>query len=154
MTIPLDRPPARAAGEELLVLQKWEESVSWLLQHTDRWPKSARFTLAQRVQNHALDIVEALVLARYDRAARPRLLKEANLRFERMRLLFRIARGQGIMSAPGFEGAMRRVDEAGRMVHGWRQSVAHGGRDSTESLFTSAAAPVAAPDSAPVEAAP
>lgn len=132
MTVPLDRPPARAAGPDLLVLQKWEESAGWLLAHTDRPPKpllsevegSARFTLAQRVQNHALDVVEMLTEARYEPGARARLLKEANLRFERMRLLLRIARGAGIGTAQGFEGALRRIDEAGRMVHGWRQTVA------------------------------
>jgi hypothetical protein len=59
-----DRPPAREAGPELLVLQRWEEFTGWLLAHTARWPKSARFTLCQRVQNHALDVTELLVVAR------------------------------------------------------------------------------------------
>jgi len=133
MSAPLDsRPPARTAGPELLVLQRWEESAGFLLAHTERWPKSARFTLAQRIQNHALDVVEMLAEARYEPGQRARLLKEANLRFERMRLLLRIARGAGIESKPGFEGALRRIDEAGRMVYGWRQTLGlRGGRTGT-----------------------
>ena len=122
-TIPRDRPPAREAGPELLVLQKWEETTRWLLDHTNRWPKSARFTLAQRLQNHALDLVEMLVLARYEPAERRRLLRAANLRLERMRFLLRLAHGTGVMPAKGFERAMADLDEAGRMIHGWRVAI-------------------------------
>ena len=113
----------RAAGPELLVLQRWEVFCVWLIEHTRRWPKAWRFTLAQRVENHALDLTEALVEARYHRRARPRLLREANLRLERMRYLFRLARALGVMPKKGFENGMRGVDEAGRMLYGWRVAI-------------------------------
>ncbi|MHC4955544.1 MAG: diversity-generating retroelement protein Avd [Planctomycetota bacterium] len=113
----------RDAGPELLVLAKWEELTGWLLDHTNRWPKSVRFTLSQRVQNHVLDIVELLVVARYDRAARPENLREVNLRLERLRFLFRLARRAKVSPSRGFEAAMRGLDETGRMIHGWRKSL-------------------------------
>lgn len=74
MTLPLDHPPAAEAGPELLVLQKWEAFTGWLLNHTGKWPKAARFTLTQRLENHALDVTEMLVEARYERRLRVRLL--------------------------------------------------------------------------------
>ena len=117
------RPPARVAGPELRVLAQWEETTGWLLQHTGRWPKSARFTFGQRVQNAALDIGELLVAARYEPPKRSRLLREANLRLERMRLLLRLAVQARVMPQSGFETAMRGIDEAGRMLYGWRQSL-------------------------------
>ena len=58
MSFPLDRPPATEAGPELLVQQKWETFTAWFLNHTARWPKAARFTLTQRLENHALDVTE------------------------------------------------------------------------------------------------
>ncbi|MEW6073950.1 MAG: four helix bundle protein [Planctomycetota bacterium] len=118
------RPSARRAGSELLVLARWEEFTGWLLAHTARWPRSARFTLCRRVQDHALDITELLVVARYERGRRRNTLRDVNLRLERMRLLFRLAVGAGVMPRRGFETAMRGVDEAGRMVHGWRERLA------------------------------
>lgn len=121
--IPRDRPPARTADNDLRVLQHWEEFTAWLLAHTGRWPKSSRFTLGQRVQNHALDLVEQLVVARYDPAHRRRILIEINLTLERMRFLFRLARDTSVMPKSGFESAMRGVDDAGRMIHGWRQAI-------------------------------
>ena len=117
------RPSAREAGPELLVLQRWEECTGWLLDHTARWPKSARFSLVRRVDDHALDVTELLIAARWEPAERPAALRAVNLRLERLRMLLRIARARGITSAHGFESAMRAIDETGRMVHGWRQAL-------------------------------
>jgi len=58
------RPAAREAGPELLALSRWEEAAGWLVGHTAKWPKSARFSLVQKVDNHALDVLEMLVVAR------------------------------------------------------------------------------------------
>ena len=118
-----DRPAAREAGPELLVLAKWEEFTGWLLDHTSKWPKSARFGLVRRIDDHALDITELLIVARYEPRERKRTLREVNLRLERMRFLLRIATARRIMPAGGFETAMRHVDEAGRMIHGWREAL-------------------------------
>lgn len=121
--LPFSRPPAREAGPELLCLQKWEETAGWLIESTAKWPKSARFSLVQKVDNHALEIVELLVVARYEPGTRRRTLREINLRLERLRFLLRIARTRNVMPADRFETAMRGVDELGRMLHGWRAAV-------------------------------
>lgn len=118
-----NRPVAREAGAELLVLAKWEEFTGWLLEHTAKWPKSARFGLVRRVDDHALDITELLIVARWEPRERRRALREANLRLERLRFLLRIARSRSVMPASGFETAMRHVDETGRMLHGWRETL-------------------------------
>jgi hypothetical protein len=107
----------------LLVLAKWEDFTGWLLENTSKWPKSARFGLVRRVDDHALDITELLIVARWEPRERKTALREVNLRLERMRFLLRIARSRGVMPAGGFETAMRHVDEAGRMVHGWRETL-------------------------------
>lgn len=118
------RPPARAAGPELLVLSRWEEHSAWLFAYTGRWPKSARFTLCRRVQDLALEVMEALVVARYEPRERRQVLQRANLGLERMRHVLRLALAAGVTSQRGFESALRGIDETGRMLHGWRQRVA------------------------------
>ncbi len=115
------RPPARDAESDWLVISKWEEHLRWLLQHTSRWPRSTRFTLTQRVQNHALDVLEMLIVARYEPTRREHNLREINLTLERSRFLLRAASHSGIMSSKGFETGMRGLDETGRLVHSWRQ---------------------------------
>ena len=123
MSSPLGRPGAREATTDLLVAEHWERFTGWLLDHTRKWPKSARFTLAQRVENLALDVIEGLVVARYEPRERKRSLREVNLGLERMRFLCRIARDARVMPKRGFETAMRGLDETGRMVHGWRTAI-------------------------------
>ena len=123
MSLPLHRPPAAQASDDLLVLQKCEELTGWLLNHTSCWPKAARFTLTQRIENHALDLLEMLVQARYEPARRAQLLGEVNLRLERMRFLSRIARSAKVESKRGYESTVRQLDEVGRMVHGWRVAI-------------------------------
>lgn len=93
------------------------------MEHTARWPKSSRFTLCQRVQNHALDVTELLVVARYAPRERNAVLRKVNLLLERLRLLFRLALSSGVMPKRAFETAMRGVDETGRMAHGWRAAL-------------------------------
>ncbi len=123
MTIPSTRPPARHAGPDLLVLAKFEEFTGWLLDRTAKWPKSARFTITQRIENHALDIVEELVSARYSREGRKARLDAVNLRLERVRHLLRLAKEAKACPFNVFESAMRSIDEAGRMIHGWREAL-------------------------------
>ena len=127
MIAPPTRPRARDAGRELVCLQLWEETADWLVEHTAKWPKSCRFSLVQKVvqkvDNHALDVLEMLVIARYEPARRAQTLREINLRLERLRFLLRLARRRNVMPAAGFETAVRGIDELGRMLHGWRVAI-------------------------------
>jgi hypothetical protein len=120
-----DRPSARVAGPELAVLGKWEEFTGWLLEHTARWPKSWRFGLVRRIDEHALDVLELLIVSRYEPRERRRCLHDVNLRLERLRFLLRLAATRRVMPSQGFETAMRHIDEVGRMVHGWRERLSN-----------------------------
>ncbi len=123
MRTPLHRPGAAKAGSELMVLQKWEEFAGWFFNHTRRWPKSARFTLTRRLEDHVLEVLELLVEARYEPRRRPGLLRDANLRLERMRFLLRTALSSKVQTMQGFESAVRQLDEVGRMIYGWRVAI-------------------------------
>lgn len=120
---PLDRPPPKAAGPELLVLTHWEEATARLFAASNHWPKSARFTLTQRLQNLALDVTGLLVSARYEPTHRAVALRECNLVLEQMRFLLRLARNAGIDGNRSFERLVSDLDETGRMLHGWRVSL-------------------------------
>lgn len=126
MTMPASRPRAKQASAELRVLAHWETFVPWLLDHCARWPRAARFSLTQRLENRTLDVFELLVVARYQPQERARSLHQANLLLEQMRFLCRIAQARKFMSNRAFDKATRDIDEAGRMIYGWRQ---HGGKD-------------------------
>ncbi|MEO0481922.1 MAG: four helix bundle protein [Planctomycetota bacterium] len=123
MNSPSRRPAARGAGTELVVLQLAEELAAWLLTRTMRWPKHARLSMTSRLESLVLDVVEELVQARYAPAGRLERLDHVNLALERARYLVRLARTTNVCSRAHHEGAMRRLDELGRTLHGWRASV-------------------------------
>ena len=93
----------------------------WILGAVEKFPRSQKFLLGDRIQTAALDLLLALVEATYthDRAA---LLRSAQLHIEKMRFLFRLANRAGIVSLKSYEHAVRTLDEIGRGVGGWRKA--------------------------------
>ena len=48
-----------------IIFVKWMQFLKWLLPVTEKFPKRVRFTLANRIDELALDLIEGLVDARY-----------------------------------------------------------------------------------------
>lgn len=95
-----------------------ESLVGEILDRTQRFPKSARFTFASRIDGLALDVLMRLVEARY-RRPRAELLRAANLGLEQLRVLLRLAHERRHLDSRSFELLASRVDEGGRMLGGW-----------------------------------
>lgn len=104
--------------EDLPVFVRWMEFLKWLLPATEKFPRRVRFTFANRIDALALDVVEDLVEARYSRDKRE-ILKRANLRLEKIRVLLRLCHEEQFLSHDAFAFAIRGVDETGRMLGGW-----------------------------------
>ncbi len=118
--MPADEPPRRAAPEVPPLLALWEVVLGELLDRTVKFPKTVRFTLAQRIDGLALDVLEALVEARFLRGPRRvAALERVDLALVKLRLLLRLAYERRHLDGRGFEHLAGRLDEAGRMVGGW-----------------------------------
>jgi hypothetical protein len=100
------------------IFVKWMEFLKWLLPVTEKFPKRVRYSLANRIDNLALDMVEDLVEAQYTRNKQG-ILKRSNLRLEKLRVLLRISCDQRHLSHQTYEYAMRSINEVGRMLGGW-----------------------------------
>ena len=106
-----------AEAPTLLVF--WESVVDDLLARTARFPRSVRFSLSGRIDNLALDVLEAIVEARFTSEGKAARLSRANLALEKLRVLLRIAHTRKVLDTGGLEHLARRLDEAGRMIGGW-----------------------------------
>jgi hypothetical protein len=116
-------------GPELPLLVQWETTLGDLLDRTAKFPKSVRFTFSSRIDNGGLDVLERLVEARYATGVRKqRLLAEIDTALARLRVLLRLAHARKYLDHGGLEHVARRLDEAGRMLGGWRREQA-GRRD-------------------------
>jgi len=50
-------------AEEFKLIQKSYDFCNWLMGHTNKFPKSHRFSIATRLENHFLEFLEHLVVA-------------------------------------------------------------------------------------------
>jgi len=113
---------------ELALFTLWERLLGELLDRTSKMPKSARFTFGQRIDNLGLDVVGLLACARYSGAGRKQAaLREIDLRLVQLRLLVRLAHDRRLLDPTSYDVLARGLDEAGRMVGGWRAEAARRG---------------------------
>jgi len=78
---------ARRTGPALEAMYRF---TLWLLPTVEKFPRSQRFLIGDRIQSTALGVVENLIEATYTRQRDP-LLQRANLKLEKLRYLFRLA---------------------------------------------------------------
>lgn len=110
--------------DEPVLLVHWERTVGEILDRTANFPKTARFTFASRIEGAALDILERLVSARYaDVERRAVLLEDADDRLARLRVLVRLSHARRFLDNAALEHLSRMLDDAGRMLGGWRAHV-------------------------------
>jgi hypothetical protein len=116
---------ARRTGPALEALQQF---ILWLVPAVEKFPRSQKFLLGDRMQSTALDALEALIEATYTRDRRGHLAR-ANLGLEKLRFLFRLAHDLRHLDARRYEHAARSLDDIGRLVGAWAKAhAAHDGR--------------------------
>ena len=101
-------------------LEAHYQFLAWLIPVIDRFPKSQRFTLGDRLENTALDVLERLIETTYTRDRRMHL-QSANLGIEKLRFLLRLSADLTLLDKRRYEHAARTLDETGRLV-GWKRT--------------------------------
>ncbi len=102
-------------------LEKAYQFVLWLVPTVDKFPRSQKFLLGDRIESAALDIIEGLVEATYSRDANP-VLARVSLSIEKLRLLLRLAMDLHHLDERRYEHGARSLDEIGRLVGGWMKT--------------------------------
>ena len=109
---------ARRTGPALEAMYRF---VLWLVPTVERFPRSQKFLLGDRLQATALDVLERLIDATYTRARGPHLAA-ANLGIEKLRYLCRLAKDLQHLDGQRYAHAARALDETGRLIGGWRKA--------------------------------
>ena len=109
------RDRARTTGA---ALESHYRFILWLVPTLERFPRSQRFLLGDRIQGTAFDVLERLVEATYTRH-RGGHLARANLGLEKLRFLVRLAHDLRLLDHRRYEHAARSIDETGRRVGAW-----------------------------------
>jgi hypothetical protein len=100
------------------VLEEHFRFLLWLIPTLNRFPKSQRFLLGDRIQALGQEVLEALIEANYSRERRAHLAK-ANLALEKLRFFIRLSLEMHFFDPRRYEHAARSIDDIGRQVGGW-----------------------------------
>lgn len=111
-----------ARGGESPLFVKSYDFLLWLLNTTEKFPKSERFRLARRLEDAAFTFHETLLAAA--RAHDPqRLLLDADQTLDRLRLYVRLAHARGLLRDNQYEFVAERLMELGKLLGGWIKRV-------------------------------
>lgn len=115
---------AGASGERHtgVALEACYRLLLWLVPVLEKFPRSQKFLLADRMQTQALGVLDHLIAATYVPQARAAHLQAANLALEHLRFGLRLAHDLHHLDMPRYQYAAEQVDEVGRLVGGWLRS--------------------------------
>jgi hypothetical protein len=113
--------------------------LMWLVPAIEKFPRTQKFLLGDRIQTMALDVLECLIEATYTRDRKGQLAR-ANLGIEKLRFFFRLAVELHYLDRRRYQHAARTLDEIGRLIGGWAKAhAAASSRSDTEPRIGKAA---------------
>lgn len=104
-----------------VVFQKAYDLTLWYADHTVRFPKAYRFTLAERVQGVLFDLIAFLQDAAYGKGRQASLVGAQDC-VDKLRLWNRLAKDLKCMNQRQYAFASKQIEEIGKQVGGWSRA--------------------------------
>ncbi len=99
-------------------IQDCHDLLLWLIPILDKFPRSRRFTLGERLENGLLKVLEDLVEAAYSKQKKQALAR-ANRQLEIIRHLWRLAYELQVIPLRRYKHGAELMNELGRQIGGW-----------------------------------
>lgn len=114
-------------ADELVIFTRTFDLLNWLLPQCERFPKSQRFVVTQRLQGAALDFQEAIFEANA-RRGRERLayLAAADAHLNKLRLYLRLAHEWRWLASGQYAHVSGMVADLGKLLGGWLRQTRRG----------------------------
>ena len=107
--------------QELIIFKKSYDFCKWLFLHTNKFPKSHRFSLAVRIENGMLEFIRCIAIANHREKKLP-ILRLADEELVMLRIYIRFCHDMKFISIQSYEYAVKQLDELGKMLGGWIKS--------------------------------
>ncbi|MCP4419314.1 MAG: diversity-generating retroelement protein Avd [Chloroflexi bacterium] len=108
-------------GNTPKAVEDCHQLLLWLLPKLDQFPRKRQFTIAHRLHNRFLDILECLIEASYKKQKR-QILQTANLHLEIARHLWRLCFEEKLINLKSYEYGVKLMLELGKQIGGWIRS--------------------------------
>jgi hypothetical protein len=108
--------------KESPIFARTYDLLLWLIPQTLKFPREHRFTMAQRVQDVALDFQERIIEGALSDAQRQNdHLAQADVDLTKLRLYLRLCKDLQLLSLGQYEHVSRMMVEIGKLLGGWRR---------------------------------
>ena len=104
------------------VVEDCHDLLAWIIPHLERFPRTRRFTLGERIETGLLEVLEACVSAAYAKDKRP-WLEQANRRLNVVRHLWRLAHELRDVAPRQYAHGSQKIVEIGAQLGGWRKQL-------------------------------
>lgn len=105
-------------NEEIKALVKIYDFIKWIIPVLEKFPRTQKFLLADRIEVLLLDILELVIEAVYTKERMP-ILKKANIILEKARYLIRLSFDMKYINNRKYEYCINLLLEIGREIGGW-----------------------------------
>jgi len=105
------------------IFSRTSDFLLWLLNHTEKFPKSERFRMAKRLEDSAFSFYELLIEATRTTKYKRQTLVRADVELEKLRLYVRMSQQRKLTSMSQYHFASGEMVEIGRLLGGWLKSV-------------------------------
>lgn len=113
--------------EDMVVFSRTYDLLTWLLPLAEKFPRSQRFVVTQRLQGALLDFQEMIIEANSQRGLlRAGRLRQADSELRKVRLYLRLCEKWGWLSSGQYRHVSVMVTEIGRLLGGWLKTVTSG----------------------------
>lgn len=106
-------------NEKLKVFRDLEKWILSLQSSLRKFPKAARFTTGQRIENTAFECIDEIIQANLHKAERPFHLLRARVCTERLQLLMRLSKNLSYIDQKHYELYSEGLTEVSKMLAGW-----------------------------------
>ncbi len=107
--------------QNLTIFEKTYELILWIYPTVNKFPKSQRFVLGQRIENTILKILEGIIEANQEKNKRP-CLKIVSRELDKLRILIRIAKDLKFINIRQYGFVADKINEIGKMLGGWMKA--------------------------------
>jgi hypothetical protein len=104
-----------------VIVQRAFDLSVWLIRKAERFPRSLRFSIGERLIARSLDVLETVTEAAYSADKLP-LLERANRQLNGLRILVRVSRELELIGGDSHSLVAEKLEEIGRMIGGWRKA--------------------------------
>ena len=105
------------------IFTRTSDFILWLLNHTEKFPKSERFRMAKRLEDSVFSFYDLLIEATRSTKRKRELLIRADVELEKLRLYVRMSQQRKLTSLSQYHFASGALVEIGKLLGGWLKAV-------------------------------